>query len=383
MAVVRNSIEDVLIVCSLLSDTKVVKGEVDLREEIMLLKNAMEHPAAEEHEDFDPSMPFDCYDDVKNKLLGLPDKHEFSPDNSSYPTWVVDGEFVYVYSNYDDKAILSKFSLGTSSTLPGSLVTTRKLEGEYESGTLLLMGDKLYLRHKPEGDAKNPWSIVDKDFLNVTKLTEDYMKENFPEPAEGEEDKEQEPSIKWKKDDGEGGRTLAYTPMFTDGNYLYTISRVIATSKEEEDAGDSLPTKFQCEIYDPKNNFKFVRAISLYKNAQKEHLVKESNTEDFLKRTRWATNGEYLMMFAAKGKMRFISLKTGIVVSKKQWLRNCDYNNIYYCPNQNKFFFFWKDDYNITTYRTWSLSEVSKAHITANASSPFETINKALFKKSE
>jgi hypothetical protein len=104
------------------------------------------------------------------------------------------------------------------------------------------------------------------------------MKEKFPEPAEGEEDKEQEPSIKWKKDDGKGGRTLAYTPMFTDGNHLYTISRVIPTSKEEEDAGDSLPTKLQCEIYDPKNNFKFIRSIPLYKNAQKEHLVKESNS---------------------------------------------------------------------------------------------------------
>jgi hypothetical protein len=71
------------------------------------------------------------------------------------------------------------------------------------------------------------------------------------------------------------------------------------------------------EIFDPKNNFKFVRSLPLYKNAQLEPLVKDDNTEDVLRRTRWATNGEYLMMMGPKkGKIRFISLKTGVVISK-------------------------------------------------------------------
>lgn len=38
MATVRNSIEDVLTVCSLLDDETVVKGPIDLREEIHRLQ---------------------------------------------------------------------------------------------------------------------------------------------------------------------------------------------------------------------------------------------------------------------------------------------------------------------------------------------------------
>jgi hypothetical protein len=184
------------------------------------------------------------------------------------------------------------------------------------------------------------------------------MKEQFPEPAG--EPEEQEPTIRWSKDDGEGGRTLAYTPMFTDGNYLYTVARIVPTEKEREEAEEQVHTRLQCEVYDPKNNFKFVRAIPLYKNAQLEPLVKDDNTEDVLSRTRWATNGEYLMMFAKKGKMRFISLKTGIVVSKKAWLPDKEFNNIYYCPNKNLFYHFFKDSETIC-YRTWSVEDITKA----------------------
>jgi hypothetical protein len=54
LAVVRKSVEDILTVCSLLSNDNLVKGEVDLREEIMMLKASTESSAenVDEEEDF-------------------------------------------------------------------------------------------------------------------------------------------------------------------------------------------------------------------------------------------------------------------------------------------------------------------------------------------
>jgi hypothetical protein len=44
------------------------------------------------------------------------------------------------------------------------------------------------------------------------------------------------------------------------------------------------------------------------------------------------------------------------------------------------FYHFFKDS-ETTVYRTWSVEEITKANLTSTESSPFDTINKALFKK--
>jgi hypothetical protein len=114
LAVVRRSIEDVLTVCSLLADETIVKGEVDLREEILMLKASVESMKKEdaEEEEFDPTQPSEIEDDVKSKLMGLINQEKFNPTSSCYPSWVVDGDFVYML--YSDGPTLTKMSLGSS-----------------------------------------------------------------------------------------------------------------------------------------------------------------------------------------------------------------------------------------------------------------------------
>lgn len=48
------------------------------------------------------------------------------------------------------------------------------------------------------------------------------------------------------------------------------------------------------EVFDPANQFRFVRKVQLLKNAEKEVFMKDGNSRDFLNRdtTRWFTNGK-------------------------------------------------------------------------------------------
>jgi hypothetical protein len=66
-------------------------------------------------------------------------------------------------------------------------------------------------------------------------------------------------------------------------------------------------TKLAVEIYDSSKNFEFVREILLLKKAHKEPWVKDSNSEEVLKKLMIFSNGSHLGM-KFKNKIRFFSL---------------------------------------------------------------------------
>jgi hypothetical protein len=82
---------------------------------------------------------------------------------------------------------------------------------DYHSGddvSMLLLNDKLYLRTS---------SIAPKPFIRLDK---DTLEED--QKDEIELDKE-EKNLEWKENE-ETGRSLTFTPLFSDGTYIYVIS---------------------------------------------------------------------------------------------------------------------------------------------------------------
>lgn len=83
--------------------------------------------------------------------------------------------------------------------------------------------------------------------------------------------KDQIQSIEWTETNEETGRYLGKTPLITDGNLLYLISvRNQSKSEKEAQKDEEEPSDFKprlvCEVYDPAQNFKFLREVTLYKD---------------------------------------------------------------------------------------------------------------------
>lgn len=139
--------------------------------------------------------------------------------------------------------------------------------------------------------------------------------ESLEEEKEEVELEKEDQNLEWKENE-ETGRSLTYTPLFSDGQYIYVISRRKAPKKkngknieiisieegkehEEEAQGEKKdkPPQLVVEIYDPQTpSFKFVREIFLYKNADFEPFIKKQNEVDFLKDSSFITNGQLLMI---------------------------------------------------------------------------------------
>lgn len=190
---------------------------------------------------------------------------------------------------------------------------------EYRNGEhvqILKLNNYIYVR----SEALKPKPFVR---LNASSLEEDG-KEEF------ELDKEDR-NIEWKENE-ETGRSLTYTPLISDGHYIYVISqrkapKIISKQtflfntfldSENQDAKkvEEKPPLFVIEIYDPKTNeFKFVREVALYKNDDQEPFIKEKNSIDFLKNASFATNGQVFMIHGTKS-VYFFDLNTGVQFQK-------------------------------------------------------------------
>lgn len=167
MATVRKSIEDVLTVCSLLADTTVVKGPIDLREEIHRLQAASNPAKEQDEESFDPTEPKELgeVDSREQRLYltpgsGQSDAFKFDPESSS---WIVDGDTLY---GIVEGRQLCKVALTRLGGMPGRVLRVNADLEDKENVkmvSLLHMNDKLYLRH--EGAKPAPFSYVDKATL--------------------------------------------------------------------------------------------------------------------------------------------------------------------------------------------------------------------------
>lgn len=77
--------------------------------------------------------------------------------------------------------------------------------------------------------------------------------------------------LRWYEDDYENERHFAESPVFTDGTYLYVISRKKYFDDEEEE--EEFPS-FVLEWYDIANKFSKVNGVELTKKNKDEKFVK-------------------------------------------------------------------------------------------------------------
>jgi len=132
----------------------------------------------------------------------------------------------------------------------------------------------------------------------------------------------------------------------TDGTFLYVISfrRQTKAEKEKQEKDQEEPPAVKCklvlEVWDPSNNFSFVRSVTLMKSEHADDAFeKDDNSVDFLKNTFWATNGHHLYCEKWKEdnecKIRLFDLKSGLLVGKN----NFDFqHSLTYNPASNSFF---------------------------------------------
>lgn len=149
-------------------------------------------------------------------------------------------------------------------------------------------------------------SLKPKPFVRLDPTT---LEEDEKEEFELEADKN---NLEWKENE-ETGRSLTFTPLFTDGHYLYVISQRKAPkaakgkycvhinqsldAAEDKKEDQDKPPMFVVEVYDPSTKaFAFVREVALYKNEDFEPFIKNSNSVDFLKDSSFATNGQVLVI---------------------------------------------------------------------------------------
>lgn len=138
-----------------------------------------------------------------------------------------------------------------------------------------------------------------------------------PDTLEEEKDEfeleKEDQNLEWKENE-DTGRSLTYTPLITDGHYIYVIAQKKAPKKKgkiiipanlfvedgkegedndkEENKDDKKAPMLVVECYDPQSpSFKFVKEIYLYKNEDFAPFIKNQNSLDFIKESSFVTNG--------------------------------------------------------------------------------------------
>ena len=90
--------------------------------------------------------------------------------------------------------------------------------------------------------------------------------------------------------------------MVTDGVYLYYIVKTYPTKKQRKEAAskEEKRSKLVLEVYDPADNFKFVRKVTLFHTKTGNDFFKSEKETDFFSYAQFACNGQYLMCFSRK-----------------------------------------------------------------------------------
>lgn len=197
---------------------------------------------------------------------------------------------------------LVKFCYDQTRVIPGEVVQINEAVDNLAFQSMMILNDKIYIRH--EDMEKSCLSIFDMNTLEEIKRES----EEKIEPKEGSDK-----SILWKSEDEETGRSMTFSPMTTDGTYVYLISRRCQPKNAKEtveNEDENQPTKLYVEVFDPSKNFEFVREVLLLKKAHGEPWVKDENSQDLLKKLAIFTNGTHLCV-VYNAKIIFFNLTSG------------------------------------------------------------------------
>lgn len=351
LGLARACVEDFLLVSTFLAKEK--RAEIDLRDELEILKKSYdkETKAAKVEEEFDPGeIIYIMEDEVEMRVCSY-GSNEINC-NIDQDTWIVDGDHIYLLN--EDKGLF-KLSVGTQGKMAGK-IEAFNADFAKSDASMMLFNDQLYIRHKDLAPA--PFVIVDKNTLKEIKQEPELKFE----PKEGDHH-----SIQWKEKDETTGRSLTYSPMICDGQYLYLISQQYLSKEQQEAEEDNDGPGFPdlvVEIYDCNKSFEFVRKVTLFKNKQLDKYRKSSNSISWLKSTTWATNGSQLILFTNGYKMKFFDLQTGIKTFKMNF--DDDYSSFFYYNYQENYF------YNIfrssfMRFKCWKLENVKPKAITGKS----------------
>ena len=197
----------------------------------------------------------------------------------------------------------------SDTTNPGKII---KLNPEAKGQSMILFNNQLLIRNSD--DKPLPFKTYNKDTLDRVVIEDEEKKY---EPAEGET-----VSIQQSDLNEDTGRRLGSSPLFTDGRLLYVVAMKEKSKAEKEKPQQNQDEfdkpKLVLEAFDPAQNYKNVKSVTLYLNEHKTPFCKYSNDQDELfRKTNWATNGQHLLCFY-KSKAFLFNLETGVRIFKEQ-----------------------------------------------------------------
>lgn len=119
----RHSVEDLLLVCSLLQDEK--RPDVDLRDEIETMKKLYdkETMAASKEEEYNAGEPVVMQDETEMRICSFGENKISRDINQSTNTWIADDNYFYVLN---ENRGLFKLSAGSQGKMPGKIEAFNK-----------------------------------------------------------------------------------------------------------------------------------------------------------------------------------------------------------------------------------------------------------------
>jgi hypothetical protein len=208
LGIVRSNVEDFLIVATLLDRYK--SSPVDLRQELDLLikEGACEVEGPEDPAQSKKHVKFGEKKTTKSGLIFYLKAGQHQQEIKQRASFAIDGEAQTVYMHQEGLGLL-KMGSGSGGQMIGQVQSHKK---DYRSGEqvyLMHLNGKLYVRAE---------SLKPKPFARLDSAT---LEED--EKEELELDKEDR-NLEWKANE-ETGRSLTYTPLFSDGTNIYVISQ--------------------------------------------------------------------------------------------------------------------------------------------------------------
>jgi hypothetical protein len=215
LGIVRSNVEDLLIVATLLDKHQTIYGKIDLRQELdILLKEGNEiQSSSGKVEDAASNVSITKhpkFGEIKVTKSGTIFFLKAGSNQQEIKTkaaFACDGENQVIFMHQEGLGLI-RMGTGASGQMIGQVYQHKSDFKSGEQVALLYLNGKLYCRSD---------SIKPKPFVRLNPLT---LEEEEKDEIELEkEDK----NLEWKSNE-ETGRSLNFTPLFSDGNYIYVVS---------------------------------------------------------------------------------------------------------------------------------------------------------------